>query len=57
MTRNLALAVATLTGESDFTEATIEDLLNYLPMRWEASSNLNPRLVNNGRRGNWYRIV
>ena len=40
MARKLALAVATQTGKSDATEATTEDLLNYLPMRWEDRSNL-----------------
>ncbi|MEP6924272.1 MAG: hypothetical protein ABI954_07390, partial [Pyrinomonadaceae bacterium] len=40
MARRLALAVATFTNKSDATEATVEDLLNYLPMRWEDRSNL-----------------
>ncbi len=40
MARKLALAVATQAGKSDVTEATVEDLLNYLPMRWEDRSNL-----------------
>jgi ATP-dependent DNA helicase RecG len=38
--RKLALALATLAGKTDATEATIEDLLNYLPMRYEDRSNL-----------------
>jgi ATP-dependent DNA helicase RecG len=38
--RKLALAVATISGKSDAADATIEDLLNYLPMRWEDRSNL-----------------
>jgi ATP-dependent DNA helicase RecG len=36
----LALALASLTGKTDATEATVEDLLNYLPMRYEDRSNL-----------------
>ncbi|MBC7798829.1 MAG: ATP-dependent DNA helicase RecG, partial [Pyrinomonadaceae bacterium] len=40
MARRLALAVATFAGKSDATESTVEDLLNYLPMRWEDRSNL-----------------
>ena len=40
MARRLALAVATFANKSDATEATVEDLLNYLPMRWEDRSNL-----------------
>jgi ATP-dependent DNA helicase RecG len=40
MSRCLALAVATVAGESDASQATAEDLLNYLPMRWEDRSNL-----------------
>jgi ATP-dependent DNA helicase RecG len=40
MARKLALAVATVAGQTDVTEATVEDLLNYLPMRWEDRSNL-----------------
>jgi ATP-dependent DNA helicase RecG len=40
MARKLALAVATAAGKSDVTESTVEDLLNYLPMRWEDRSNL-----------------
>jgi ATP-dependent DNA helicase RecG len=38
--RKLALALATLTGKTDASEAVIEDLLNYLPMRYEDRSNL-----------------
>ncbi|HEX8141542.1 MAG TPA: ATP-dependent DNA helicase RecG [Pyrinomonadaceae bacterium] len=38
--RKLALALATLSGKTDASEATVEDLLNYLPMRYEDRSNL-----------------
>jgi ATP-dependent DNA helicase RecG len=38
--RKLALAVAGFANKSDATEATVEDLLNYLPMRYEDRSNL-----------------
>src|SRR2546421_11748009 len=38
--RKLALALASLVGKTDATEATVEDLLNYLPMRYEDRSNL-----------------
>ncbi|HZG52153.1 MAG TPA: ATP-dependent DNA helicase RecG [Pyrinomonadaceae bacterium] len=38
--RRLGLALATLTGKRDACEATVEDLLNYLPMRYEDRSNL-----------------
>ncbi|MDQ3652968.1 MAG: ATP-dependent DNA helicase RecG [Acidobacteriota bacterium] len=38
--RRLALAVATLTGKRDASEAMVEDLLGYLPMRYEDRSNL-----------------
>ncbi|MDT4954850.1 MAG: ATP-dependent helicase RecG [Acidobacteriota bacterium] len=38
--RKLALALASLAGKTDATEATVEDLLNYLPMRYEDRSNL-----------------
>jgi ATP-dependent DNA helicase RecG len=38
--RKLALALATLAGKGDASEATVEDLLNYLPMRYEDRSNL-----------------
>ena len=36
----LAMAVANVAGKRDATEATVEDLLNYLPMRYEDRSNL-----------------
>jgi ATP-dependent DNA helicase RecG len=38
--RKLGLALATLSAKTDATEATVEDLLNYLPMRYEDRSNL-----------------
>ncbi len=38
--RKLGLALATLAGKTDASEATVEDLLNYLPMRYEDRSNL-----------------
>ena len=38
--RKLALAVANVADKADATDATIEDLLNYLPMRYEDRSNL-----------------
>ncbi|HYG10672.1 MAG TPA: ATP-dependent DNA helicase RecG [Pyrinomonadaceae bacterium] len=38
--RRLGLALANLAGKRDAGEATIEDLLNYLPMRYEDRSNL-----------------
>jgi ATP-dependent DNA helicase RecG len=38
--RKLGLALATLVGRTDASEATVEDLLNYLPMRYEDRSNL-----------------
>jgi ATP-dependent DNA helicase RecG len=38
--RRLALALAALSGKHDAGEATVEDLLNYLPMRYEDRSNL-----------------
>src|ERR671933_3018729 len=38
--RRLGLALAGLTGKRDAREATVEDLLNYLPMRYEDRSNL-----------------
>jgi ATP-dependent DNA helicase RecG len=40
MTRKLALAIATHTYKNDLSEATVEDLLNYFPMRYEDRSNL-----------------
>jgi ATP-dependent DNA helicase RecG len=39
MARKLALAVANFTYKSDLTEAAVEDLLNYFPMRYEDRSN------------------
>ncbi|HEX2640451.1 MAG TPA: hypothetical protein VHL50_07765, partial [Pyrinomonadaceae bacterium] len=39
MARNLAAAVASSASKSDLTEATVEDLLNYFPMRYEDRSN------------------
>jgi ATP-dependent DNA helicase RecG len=38
--RRLALAVANVAGKHDAGEVTVEDLLNYLPMRYEDRSNL-----------------
>jgi ATP-dependent DNA helicase RecG len=38
--RRLALAVANVAGKRDAGEVTVEDLLNYLPMRYEDRSNL-----------------
>jgi ATP-dependent DNA helicase RecG len=38
--RKLALAVANVSDKTDLAEATVEDLLNYLPMRYEDRSNL-----------------
>ena len=38
--RRLGLALASLYGKRDAGEATVEDLLNYLPMRYEDRSNL-----------------
>ncbi|MDQ3754191.1 MAG: hypothetical protein M3371_05600, partial [Acidobacteriota bacterium] len=38
--RRLALAVAHVADKRDAGEATIEDLLNYLPMRYEDRSNM-----------------
>lgn len=37
--RKLALATAQIAGKSDAGEATVEDLLNYFPMRYEDRSN------------------
>ena len=42
MARKLATAVAGEAAKSDLTEATVEDLLNYFPMRYEDRSNLLP---------------
>ncbi|HYP02282.1 MAG TPA: hypothetical protein VER76_18975, partial [Pyrinomonadaceae bacterium] len=38
--RRLGLALASMYGKRDAGEATVEDLLNYLPMRYEDRSNL-----------------
>src|ERR687889_916072 len=38
--RRLALAVANVAGKADAGEVEVEDLLNYLPMRYEDRSNL-----------------
>src|ERR1051325_6168467 len=40
MARRLALAVAHVAGKPDAGEGTVEDLLNYLPMRYEDRSNM-----------------
>jgi ATP-dependent DNA helicase RecG len=40
MARKLALAVAIYTNKTDASDATVEDLLNYFPMRYEDRSNL-----------------
>jgi ATP-dependent DNA helicase RecG len=40
MSRKLALAVANFANKTDASEATVEDLLNYFPMRYEDRSNL-----------------
>ena len=40
MARKLAMAVAAHAYKNDLTEATVEDLLNYFPMRYEDRSNL-----------------
>lgn len=39
MSRKLAMAVAVHASKSDLSEATVEDLLNYFPMRYEDRSN------------------
>jgi ATP-dependent DNA helicase RecG len=39
MSRKLAAAVAVFSYRADVTEATVEDLLNYFPMRYEDRSN------------------
>ncbi len=39
--RRLALALAHVSGKSDAGEVSVEDLLNYLPMRYEDRSNLS----------------
>src|SRR5919204_389286 len=38
--RRLALALANVSDKTDAAEITVEDLLNYLPMRYEDRSNL-----------------
>lgn len=40
MSRKLAIAVANFANKTDITQANIEDLLNYFPMRYEDRSNL-----------------
>ncbi|MBX7172988.1 MAG: ATP-dependent DNA helicase RecG [Pyrinomonadaceae bacterium] len=40
MARKLAMAVANFANKTDASEATVEDLLNYFPMRYEDRSNL-----------------
>src|SRR5215208_6425138 len=40
MSRRLALALAHVVGKSDAGEVTVDDLLNYLPMRYEDRSNM-----------------
>jgi ATP-dependent DNA helicase RecG len=40
MSRRLALALAHVAGKADAGEVTLEDLLNYLPMRYEDRSNM-----------------
>ena len=40
MSRKLAMATAIFANKSDLTEANVEDLLNYFPMRYEDRSNL-----------------
>jgi ATP-dependent DNA helicase RecG len=40
MSRRLALAVAHVAGKADAGEVEVEDLLNYLPMRYEDRSNM-----------------
>ncbi|HEY2974236.1 MAG TPA: ATP-dependent DNA helicase RecG [Pyrinomonadaceae bacterium] len=39
ISHNLAREVASYFGEKDYRDATVEDLLNYLPMRYEDRSN------------------
>jgi ATP-dependent DNA helicase RecG len=39
--RRLALALANVSGKSDAGEVSVEDILNYLPMRYEDRSNLS----------------
>lgn len=40
MSRKLAMATATFSYKNELSEATVEDLLNYFPMRYEDRSNL-----------------
>jgi ATP-dependent DNA helicase RecG len=40
MARKLALAIANFANKTDASEATVEDLLNYFPLRYEDRSNL-----------------
>lgn len=40
MARKLAVAVANFASKTDIADATVEDLLNYFPMRYEDRSNL-----------------
>ncbi len=40
MAKKLAMAVAAFTYKNDLSEVTVEDLLNYFPMRYEDRSNL-----------------
>ena len=42
MSRKLATAAANHSHKTDLTEATVEDLLNYFPMRYEDRSNMMP---------------
>ncbi|MGI8670226.1 MAG: ATP-dependent DNA helicase RecG [Aridibacter sp.] len=42
MSRKLAMAVANISNKTDLTDATVEDLLNYFPMRYEDRSNMMP---------------
>src|SRR5882672_2475832 len=39
LSHKLALEVASHSGKKDYRNATVEDLLNYLPMRYEDRSN------------------
>ncbi len=42
MSRKLAMAVANHANKTDLTDARVEDLLNYFPMRYEDRSNMMP---------------
>ncbi len=42
MSRKLAMAVANISNKTDLKDATVEDLLNYFPMRYEDRSNMMP---------------